>query len=254
MSKGILLLGGGWGWGLVPSAGGDFDRGVAGWGGGGLWCPLSEFDAVGEELADLGGGLVLVAVAGEEDVVLPDLVRVVGEVGGVEGDDESAVVAGAGHGPAAGGHRGPGEFDVPPGTGPLGALALGPLVGLLPFPGGSFLGLGVLGAFLPTEESCAGLSSPALQLHGALAGGLAAAGGFLAAGERGQGLGFVADRPGLGEVGAVVPPDGEHGAAVGGGEHVAVLLLPEEPGGDDQLHHAAAHPAALGVDAGPVGD
>ncbi|WP_158516380.1 hypothetical protein [Kitasatospora sp. MBT66] len=174
-----------------------------------------------------------------------------GEVGGVEGDVEAAVVVGPGYGPAAGTPRGPRQVDVRPGAGPLGALALGLL-------GGDTVALGLqlglvllLDLFAPPQELGAGLGGLAFQLQHALAGCLAAAGGFLAAGQRGEGLGFVAGGPGLGEVGAVVPPGAEHRAAIRGGRHVAVLVLLEEPGLDDQLDHAAAHAAALGVDAGP---
>ncbi|MEV7360317.1 hypothetical protein [Kitasatospora sp. NPDC091276] len=52
----------------------------------------------------------------------------------------------------------------------------------------------------------------------------------------------------------MVPPDGEHGAAVRCGDDVAVLLLLEKPGGDDQLDHLPPYPAALGVEPGPGGD
>ncbi|MFD9687917.1 hypothetical protein ACFWXO_19410 [Kitasatospora sp. NPDC059088] len=185
--------------------------------------------------------------------VLADLVRVVGEVAVVEDDFEAAVVTRAGDAPAAGTHRGPRQVDVRSGAGPLGALTFGLLVGPA-LAGGFQLGLvPLLGLFPAAQELGAAAGGLALQLQHALAGCLAAAGGFLAAGHRGQGFGLVAGGPGLGEVGAVVLPDAEHGAAVRRGDDVAALVLLEEPGLDDQLDHAAAHPAALGVEAGPGG-
>ncbi|WP_078910922.1 hypothetical protein [Streptomyces sp. NRRL WC-3742] len=220
----------------------------------GLWFPFADLDSVREHLPHGGVGLVAVRVAGDEVSVLPDLVHVGREVGGVEGDFEVAVVAGAGDGPAAGTHRGPREVDVCPSADPLGTLALGLLVREA-LPLGRQLGLvPLLGLLAAAQELGPTLGSLAFQLDGALAGSLAAAGGLLAAGQRGQGFGLVAGGPGLGEVGAVVPPDGEHGAAVGGGNDVAVRLFQEEPGGDGQFHHLAAHAAALGPEAGPGGD
>lgn len=112
----------------------------------------------------------------------------------------------------------------------------------------------LLGFLTTTQELGAGLGGLALQLQHALAGGLPPLPGLLTAGERGQGLGLVPGGPGLGEVGAVVLPDLEHGPAVRGGHHVAALVLLEEPRLDDQLHHPAANPAALGPEAGPGRD
>ncbi|MFB7666880.1 hypothetical protein ACFC1R_23520 [Kitasatospora sp. NPDC056138] len=197
----------------------------------------------------------------------------------VEGDVQAAVVPGTGDAPAAGTHRGPRQVDVRAGAGALGTLALGLLVGsalaggvqlglVLPLgtlalgllvgsalAGGVQLGLVLpLGLLTTPQELGAALGSLALQLQSALAGGFAAAGGFLAAGKRGQGLGLRAGGPGLGEFGAVVPPDGEHGVAVCGGDEVAVVPLLEEPGGEGQVHHLAAYAAAHGPEVGPGGD
>ncbi|MFJ1754215.1 hypothetical protein [Kitasatospora sp. NPDC088134] len=219
-------------------------------GGGGSWCPLPDLDSVGEQLPHGGLGLVLVGVAGDEAAVLPDLVHVRGEVAFVEGDVQAAVVAGTGDAPAAGTHRGPRQGDVRSGAGSFGALALGLRVGgALAL--GRQLGLMLLfGAFAYPLGLGPVLCPPPLHLDVPLVGGLSTAGGFLAAGQRGQGLGLAADGPGLGEVGTVVLPDLEHGAAVGGGPHFAALVLAEEPGGEHQLDYAAAHPASLRVEPG----
>ncbi|GAB2718247.1 hypothetical protein GCM10010442_44150 [Kitasatospora kifunensis] len=119
-----------------------------------------------------------------------------GEVGGVQRDDESAVVAGTGHGPAAGRHRGPRQVDVHSGAGPLSAFALDLLVGAVLAFGGA-LGL-VLALCLLAEplEVDAGLG--ALHLHLPPTSGLLAPLVLLAARQRGQGLGLVAGGPGLG--------------------------------------------------------
>ncbi|MFJ7909049.1 hypothetical protein [Kitasatospora sp. NPDC096204] len=238
----------------MPSAGGFYWARSGGGRRGGAWCRLPDLDSIGEQLPDGGLGLVLVAVAGVEVAVLPDLVHIGGKVGGVEGDVEPAVVPGPGDGPTAGTHRGPREVDVRPGAGPLRALALGLFI-FAALTLGRQLGLALLlGLLAQQQERGPGLGGLVLQLQGKLAGGLAAAGGFLAAGQRGQGLGFVTGGPRLGQLGAVVLPDTEHGPAVGGGHHVAALVLLEEAGGDDQLDHAAAHSAALGPEAGPGRD
>ncbi len=163
-------------------------------------------------------------------------------------------MAGTGDGPAAGGHRGPRQVDVLPGAGPLGALALGPLVFASLALGGQLVLVPLLGLLAEADEFGPGLGVLALELGPELAGGFLAALVLLAPGERGQALGFVPDGPGLGEVGAVVLPDLEHGPTVRGGGHVAVLVPVEEPGLDDQLDHAAAHPSALRVEPGPDGD
>ncbi|MBO1419242.1 hypothetical protein J0670_32135, partial [Streptomyces sp. FH025] len=186
--------------------------------------------------------------------VLPDLVHVRREIAVVEGDVEPAVVAVAGDAPEASTLRGPRQVDARPGAGPLSALALSLGVGAALTCGGQ-LGLVLpLGLLATPQELGPALVGLALQFQETLTGGLAASCGFLAAGQRGQGLGFVAGGPGLGEVGAVVAPGGERGASVGGGDDVAVLVLVEKSGRDDQLDDLSAHAAALRPVAGPGRD
>ncbi|MEV7936859.1 hypothetical protein AB0O82_12010 [Kitasatospora sp. NPDC088264] len=94
-------------------------------------------------------------------------------------------MAGTGDAPAAGTHRGPREADVRTGAGPLRALALGLLVGAA-MAGGLQLGLVLLLGLLTTpQELGPALGGLAFQLREALAGGFPAAGGFVAAGQRG---------------------------------------------------------------------
>ncbi|MFF2951398.1 hypothetical protein ACFVVU_08640 [Kitasatospora sp. NPDC057965] len=76
-------------------------------------------------------------------------------------------------------------MDVRSGSGPLGALTLGPRVGPPLTCGGQLVLVLLLGLLATAQELGPALGALAFQRREALAGGLAASCGFLAAGERG---------------------------------------------------------------------